>query len=94
MSNKCFNLNSTIDISNYNHPDICDVYVFNNESTILGSNGKTYGLFETSGTIIYSIQNVDNVVYISHWLKKYYQKKYSIVKNIESVIINNCFMKI
>ena len=58
MSNKCFNLNSTIDISNYNHPDICDVYVFNNESTILGSNGRTYGLFETSGTIIYSIQNI------------------------------------
>ena len=58
MSNLCFNLNNTIDISNYSHPDICDVYVFNNETSILGSNGKAYGLFETSGTIIYSIQNI------------------------------------
>ena len=58
MSNKCFNLNSTIDISNYSNNDISDVYVFNNDNTILGSNGKTFGLYETSGTIIYLIQNI------------------------------------
>ncbi len=43
--------------------------------------------------IVYSIQNSDSVVYISNWLKEYYQQKYNITKNKPSTVINNCCNK-
>jgi hypothetical protein len=58
MSNICFNLNNTIDISN-------NYYIFNNVNGVIGDflDGEllkktNYGLYETSGNKIYSIQNI------------------------------------
>lgn len=58
MSNICFNLNNIIDISN-------NYYIFNDVNGVIGDynfDGKfiqsTYGLYETSGNKIYSIQNI------------------------------------
>ena len=62
MNNICFNLNNTIDISN-------NYYIFNNVNSIIGDYNfydgtvyrpvqSTYGLYETSGNKIYSIQNI------------------------------------
>jgi len=43
--------------------------------------------------ILYSIKNVDCVVYISNWLRDYYHAKYPETKSIESFVINNCCNK-
>ena len=58
MSNICFNLNNTIDISN-------NYYIFNNVNNVIGDfcgneifSRTTYGLYKTTGNKIYSIQNI------------------------------------
>jgi len=72
MSNICFNLNNTIDISN-------NYYIFNNVNNVIGDflDGEllkktNYGLYETSGNKIYSIQNIPKtnaIVDISHLIQ-------------------------
>ena len=58
MCNICFNLNNRIDISN-------SYYIFNNVNNVIGDfsgneifTRTTYGLYETIGNKIYSIQNI------------------------------------
>ncbi len=51
MSNICFKLNNTIDISN-------NFYLFNNDNSILGDLSGTYGLYKTEENIIYTIKNI------------------------------------
>ena len=51
MSNICFNLNNSIEISN-------NIYTLNKDNSIEGDLSGTYGLYETSGHKIYSILNI------------------------------------
>lgn len=51
MSNICFNLNNSIEISN-------NIYTLNKNNSIQGDLSGTYGLYETLGDKIYSIQNI------------------------------------